>query len=109
MMYRDMWGSGQIEYMFIFTAWLLVLGGFTFLHQRQRRLSEARVGTALRRASGQFTAKPKRAVEAPWWNEEFDEDKPKRILLEEEEILSVDDDGELMDDFDAIRRRKRLG
>ncbi len=89
--------------------WLLVLGGLTFFHRRARKASAERVRTALKRATVWNPAKPKRAVEAPWWNEDFDDEKPKRIVVEEEEVVRVDDDGELPDDFDAIRRRRWLG
>ena len=109
MMYLEMFGPYQVIYPLIFMFWLAVLGGLTFGHRQVRKASAERVRTALKRATVWNPAKPKRAVEAPWWNEDFDDEKPKRIVVEEEEVVRVDDDGELPDDFDAIRRRRWLG
>ncbi|HYO87787.1 MAG TPA: hypothetical protein VER79_04015, partial [Candidatus Limnocylindrales bacterium] len=73
---------------------------------RSRRAADKRVQSALSRAGVGNPAKPKHAVEAPWWNEDYDEDKPKRILLEEEELLRVDDDGELPDGLEQHKRNQ---
>jgi hypothetical protein len=104
------YGPTFLIYVFLFLIWLLSVMGFRWLQLRQRRQSETRARTILARTSGRLTGKPKRSVEAPWWDEDADPDKPRRVLLEEDEMLRVEDDGELPDEFTlASRLRSQRG
>jgi hypothetical protein len=80
---------------FFFLLWLIVFGALLFVQARRRKIAGRRVRSALSRAGVWNPAKPKRSAEAPWWSEDDEVEKPKRLLMEEEEVLRMDDDGEL--------------
>jgi hypothetical protein len=93
-----------------FGVWLVACGGLWWSHRRTRHASTERTRSALVRASLWGVEKAKIAAEAPWWSEDDGEPalvKRKRTVLGEEISPLLDDDGEIADDFDALRHGQR--
>jgi hypothetical protein len=99
------WSTGTS--VFFFVAWVALLSVLRAVHGRARRAAEQRVTTALARAGDTMPHKAKRPVEAPWWRDEDDIEKPKRLAEPPDGGQWLGEDGELTDEDYPPRRATR--
>lgn len=93
---------------FFLVAWIGTLGILRWSHERARRASQRRVETALARASDLTSVKAKRPAEAPWWHDEDEDEKPKRLGDDFEGNVWLTEDGELSGGIEPPARKSLL-